>query len=47
MSISYDGVLYDDMVVYKAHILEEVDKSDDDEPILNFCDGALVAEWYE
>ncbi|MBR6067768.1 MAG: methionyl-tRNA formyltransferase [Bacteroidales bacterium] len=47
MSMPYDGVQYDDMVVYKAHILEEGEKPDDDEPILNFCDGALVAEWYE
>lgn len=47
MSMPYDGVLYDDMVVYRAHILEEGEKPDDDEPILDFFDGALVAEWYE
>lgn len=47
MSLPYDGVLYDDMLVLKAHILEKGETPDEDEPILKFSDGALVAEWYE
>lgn len=47
MSLPYDGVLYDDMLVLKAHILEEGETPDDDDPILQFSDGSLVAEWYE
>lgn len=47
MSLPYDGVTYDDIVVYKAHILQKGETPDEDEPILEFSDGALVAEWYE
>lgn len=47
MSLPYDGVLYDDMLIFKAHILADGEEPDDDEPILKFSDGSLVAEWYE
>lgn len=47
MSLPYDGVSYDDMLVLKAHILEEGETPDEDEPVLKFSDGSLVAEWYE
>lgn len=47
MSLPYDGVTYDDTVIYKAHILQKGETPDEDEPILEFSDGALVAEWYE
>lgn len=47
MSLPYNGVQYGDYVVFKAHILKDGERPDDDEPILEFSDGALVAEWYE
>lgn len=47
MSLPYNGVSYEDIVVFKAHILDEDEKPEEDELVLPFSDGALVAEWYD
>ena len=47
MSLPYDGVYYDDLIIYKAHIKTKDEKVDDEEPVLSFEDGALVADWYD
>lgn len=47
MSMPYSGVLYGNTIVYKAHIMQEGESVDEDELILPFSDGCLVAEWYD
>lgn len=47
MSFPYHGVSYDDKIIYKARVMEYGEVLDDEEIELKFCDGSLVAEWFE
>ena len=47
MSMPYDGVKYDNFIIFKAHIQAKNEIPDDDEPVLEFSDGNLVADWYD
>lgn len=46
MSLPYNGVICDNLQIFKAHILEE-DENIDDEPVIQFKDGTLVIDWYD
>ena len=46
MSLPYNGVSCDNLLIFKAHILAD-GETVDDEPVISFMDGSLVVDWYD
>lgn len=46
VSLPYYGARYDNLIIYRAHIMKDADNPSD-KPVINFNDGKLVLEQYK
>lgn len=47
VSLPYYGARYDNLIIYRAHILKEGEQATTEKPVISFYDGKLIVEQYK